>query len=75
MYVDSNLLLSDAQALTASGASTDVLDLKVDADMGRGEPVALVIVVDVAADGTTTDETYSFALDRDWETYIINHLD
>lgn len=65
MYVDSNLLLSDAQALTASGASTDVLDLKVDADVGRGEPMGLVVVVDVAADGTTTDETYEFAIETD----------
>lgn len=65
MYVDANLLLSDAQALTATAASTNLVDFNVDRDMGRGEPLALVITVDVLADGTTTDETYAFAIETD----------
>ena len=65
MYIDSQLLLSDAQALTATADSTNVIDLGVDRDIGRGEPQALFITVDVAADGTTTDETYQFQLETD----------
>lgn len=65
MYLDSQLLFSDAQALSATAASTNLVDLGVDANQGIGEPLAVVITVDVAADGTTTDETYAFALQTD----------
>lgn len=63
--IDSKLLLSDAQALTATADSTNSVDFSSDRDMGRGEPWAMVMVVDVAADFTTTDETYAFALETD----------
>lgn len=65
MFIDSQLLLSDAQALTATADSTNVVDLGVDRDIGRGEPVALFISVDVAADSTTGNETYQFQLETD----------
>lgn len=63
MYIDSLLKLSDAQALTATALSTNVVPMN-DA-MGVGEPLAAVITVGVAADFTTTDETYAFALETD----------
>ena len=63
MYIDSLLKLSDAQALTATALSTNVIP--VDNAMGVGEPMAVVITVGVAADFTTTDETYQFQLETD----------
>lgn len=68
MYVDSQLLFSDAQALTATADSTNYIDLGIDRDIGRGEPMAVCMVVDVAADGTTTNETYQFQLETDDNT-------
>lgn len=51
--IDSQLLFSDAQALTGSAASTNTIDLNSDRDVGIGEPMAVVVTVDVAAGGTT----------------------
>ena len=62
MILDSLLKFSDAQALTATAVSTNVIDLSVDRDMGIGEPMALVATIGVAADFTTGDETYQFIL-------------
>lgn len=65
MNIDAQTLFSDAQALTETAASTNLIDFGSDRDMGRGEPMAVVIVVDVAADGTTTNETYQFDVQTD----------
>jgi len=65
MILDSLLKFSDAQALTATADSTNVIDLSNDRDIGIGEPMAVVITVGVAADFTTTDETYQFQLETD----------
>lgn len=65
MYIDSLLKFSDAQALTATADSTNVVDLGADRDIGMGEPVAVVITVGVAADITTGDETYQFQVETD----------
>ena len=66
MILDSQLQFSDAQALTATAVSTNVLDMgaplrKLGVDTG----LVVLITVDVAADFTTEDETYSFALQMD----------
>lgn len=53
MYIDSQHLLSDAQALTATAASTNVIDLGSDRNVGVGEPLAVVIICDVALAGTS----------------------
>lgn len=53
MYIDSQHLLSDAQALTATAASTNVIDLGADRNVGVGEPLAVVITCDVALAGTS----------------------
>ncbi len=65
MLIDSRLEFSNAQALTASAASTNVVDLGQDRDIGPGRPLWVVITVDVAADSTTGDETYAIALETD----------
>ena len=58
MIIDAQNLFSDAQALTATAVSTNVIDLGADRNIGIGEPMAVVVCIDVALDGTTTDETY-----------------
>lgn len=65
MYTDALNLFSDAQALTATADSTNVIDLGVDRNVGQGEPLAIVIVTDVAADFTTTDEDYTVNVETD----------
>ncbi len=45
-YVDQNLVLSDAQALTAAAASTKSIDTATALrDIGAGEPVELIVSV------------------------------
>ena len=65
MILDSLLKFSDAQALTATAVSTNVVPLSLDRDIGIGEPMGVVITVGVAADSTTGDETYQFQLQAD----------
>ena len=63
MILDAQTLLSDAQAVTADAVSTNTIDCgnpTVKNDIGSGEPMCVVIQVDVAADATTGDETYVF---------------
>jgi hypothetical protein len=65
MFLDSLLTLSDAQALSATGVSTNTIDLgnpTVKNRIGSGTPMALVVTNDVAADFTTGDETYTIQL-------------
>lgn len=65
MIMDKENLLSDAQALTATAVSTNTMDMgnvTPKNEVGSGEPLALVIGVDVAADATTGDETYQFQI-------------
>lgn len=65
MIIDSLLEFSDAQALTATAASTNTIDLGSDRDIGNGRTLWLVVSVDVATDGTTGDETYQVDLYTD----------
>ncbi len=65
MIIDAQLLYSDAQALTATAASTNLIDHGQDRNIGQGEPLAVVVVVDVALDRTTADETYSVTIQTD----------
>jgi len=60
MYVDAQQLFSDAQAVTTDAVGTNVIDLSSDRSIGNGEPMAVVFVIDVAADQTTGDEDYTF---------------
>lgn len=63
MYLDSQNLFSDAQAITADAVGTNVIDLSVDRSIGVGEPMAVLFTVDVAADQTTGDEDYTFEVE------------
>lgn len=63
MFIDAQNLFSDAQSLTATAASTNVIDLKAERKLGTGEPMAVVIVFDVALAGTTP--TFAAALQSD----------
>ncbi len=63
--IDALLLFSSAQALTETADATNVIDLKAAGMLGSGKPLQVVIKVDVAADGTTTDETYTFSVTTD----------
>ena len=65
MMTDAQLLFSDAQAITVDAASTNVIDLGAVRQIGQGEPMGIAILVDVAADFTTGDETYEFELQTD----------
>ena len=65
MILDAQNLLSDAQAFSSSGASSNIIDLGATRDIGKGEPMAVVITVDQAADYTTGDETYQFDIQVD----------
>lgn len=65
MYLDAQHLFSDGQSLTATAASTNLIDLGGDHNVGIGEPMVVVVYLDVAADDTTGDETYVVALQTD----------
>jgi hypothetical protein len=63
MFLDALGLVSDAQAVTADAYSTNTVDLgnvNPDREIGTGEPVGFGLSIDVAADATTGDETYTF---------------
>lgn len=53
MILDAQLTYSDAQALAATAASTNVIDHGSARALGVGEPLAVVITTDVALAGTT----------------------
>jgi hypothetical protein len=65
MIIDNHNTFSDAQALTATAVSTNVIDLGKDGNIGIGEEMAVQITLDVAADGASTDETYSVDVQTD----------
>jgi hypothetical protein len=68
MYVDAQLLFSDAQAVTASAASTNYLDLGSVRDIGTGEPLYLVSIVDIAMTDSGSDSTITVSLQGDSTT-------
>lgn len=53
MLIDSRLEFSDAQALTVTAASTNVIDLESARQVGVGEVLYVVLTVDVALGGTS----------------------
>jgi len=66
MFLDAQCLLSDAQAVTTDAVSTNAYDTGAAGnDITEGEPLGVVITVDVAADFTTGDETYTFEVIQD----------
>ena len=68
MFVDLFTQLSNEQAIAAVATTlmTNVIDLSaIDPDIGVGEVFGLQLTVDVAADFTTGDETYTFEIIND----------
>lgn len=65
MIIDSLLEFSDAQPVTTTADSTNVVDLGNDRNVGPGEPLYLVVNVDVALDDGESNETYVVELETD----------
>jgi hypothetical protein len=65
MILDAQCQFSDSQALTATAASTNIIDLGADRNIGIGEPMSVIVNVEVALDDTNGDETYAIAVQAD----------
>lgn len=65
MILDAQLMFSDAQALTATAVSTNILDMGVAARIFKGPAMGVLLIVDAAADFTSANETYQFDLQTD----------
>lgn len=65
MIIDKSLEFSDAQALTATADSTNVVDLSSASPVGPGTTLYIVMQLDVATDFTTGDETYVISIETD----------
>lgn len=62
MYVDNNLVFSDAQAITSTGVSTKSYDAATALrNIGTGEPIELIIQVATAASSASAS-TVTFSL-------------
>jgi hypothetical protein len=68
MLVDNALLFSDAQAITNATASTSYVDLTAAIDLGAGQPLYVVVVVDTALADTGSNSTLTVALYGDSTT-------
>lgn len=68
MIHDAQLLFSDAQAVTAAAASTNIVDLGVARNLGVGENLFVVLTVDVAFTDSGSDSTLTVALQGDSTT-------
>jgi hypothetical protein len=53
-FIDAQQTFSDAQALTVTAVSTNIIDHGADRNIGIGEPLAVLLTVDVAAAGGGT---------------------
>lgn len=62
MIHDAQLLLSDAQVITATAVSTNVIDTSIIRDIGTGDPLYLVVTVDVAFTDSGSDSTVDVTL-------------
>jgi hypothetical protein len=68
MYLDAQTTFSDAQAVTSTAISTNVIDLGATPtlrDIGTGEPVYLVVVTETAATDSGSDATLAVTLESD----------
>lgn len=66
MIMDKQNLFSDAQAVTATAGSTNVMDLGIAGrNIGVGEQLYLVCIVDVTLDDTGDDSTITVTLETD----------
>ena len=65
MIMDAHNLYSDAQAVTAAAASTNLIDHGAARDIGTGEDLYVVLVVDVALTDSGSDSTVAVTLQTD----------
>lgn len=70
MFMDSQNLFSDAQAITAAAGSTNTIDLGAVRDIGTGQPLYVVVSVDVAFTDSGSNSTLTVALEGDSTTTI-----
>lgn len=68
MILDKLLMFSEAQAVTASAASTNSVDKKAIQDLGVGEDLYIFLNVDVALTDTGSDSTVDVYLQGDSTT-------
>lgn len=72
--MDALLLLSDAQAFSIDAYTTNTVDLlAANREIGTGQPLALMFTIDVAADFTTGDETYTFQFVQSVNADLTSH--
>lgn len=83
MFLDKLTLFSEDQAVTATAASTNYIDFGGDFDVGKGEPLELIVIVTEAFDNLTnlaiavqTDDNTSFssATTLHTETIVLANL-
>lgn len=68
MYLDAQNEFSDAQAVTATAISTNVIDLGPEntlKDIGAGEPIWLVVLTQTTATDASSDATLAVTLESD----------
>jgi hypothetical protein len=65
MIRDGQTTFSDAQAITASAASTNLIDLSIDRDMGVGTELYIVTVVVVAFTDAGSNSTITVTAETD----------
>lgn len=68
MYVDALLLFSDAQAITATAASTSHVNFGSVRDVGAGEDLYVVVSCDVAMTDAGSDSTVAVSIEGDSTT-------
>ena len=68
MILDAELMFSEDQAVTASAASTNYIDLGVARDIGNGENLYLVLLVTETMDDAGDDSTLAVTLQTDDNT-------
>jgi len=74
MLIDNNLLFSDAQAVTATAGSTNIIDTaplfsgNLGRRVGNGKPIYIFISVDVAFTDSGSDSTIAVTVETDDNT-------
>jgi len=68
MILDALTLFSDAQAVTATAASTNSLDMGAARNLGVGQELFVFVTVDVALTDSSSDSTIAVSLEGDSTT-------